>query len=117
MTAQYRIIAVTQYRENYGDAENPHWKNKFGSDFVVREYDDVSRAQELIESGQIEADIAECRLIASEAIDHSDDYTEEWVIGCYLVEGLTEYEQFQLDQDGSIRFPASPLPQRELEDA
>ena len=30
-----RIIVSTEDRENYGDEENPSWKNKGGSDYVV----------------------------------------------------------------------------------
>lgn len=32
-----KVIAFTQYRENYGDEQNPYWKNKGGSAYVVAE--------------------------------------------------------------------------------
>ena len=30
-----KLFFYSQYRENYGDPETPHWKPKFGNDYFV----------------------------------------------------------------------------------
>lgn len=45
-----KVVIYTQYRENYGGAAEPHWKNKGGSTYVVEGLT-VAQAQRAVSSG------------------------------------------------------------------
>ena len=34
-----KLVITTQYMENYGDSESPHWKFKGGEDYVIEDLD------------------------------------------------------------------------------
>ena len=93
-----KLLITTQVYENYGDAENPHWKAKGGNDYVVRNFKDINRATETVMAlrGQIEVD---------------DDAYREHIIGWDIVadDYLTQFERDQLEFEGEIRFPAKEL--------
>jgi len=100
-----KLLITTQIQENYGAhdwdgvGECPsYWKMKGGNDYVVKKFKDVNKATEVVMAlrGQIE----------------SDNYAfREWVINWEVVadDYLTEFEQSQLDYEGSIRYPAKEL--------
>jgi hypothetical protein len=100
-----KLLITTQVYENYGAhdwdgvGECPqYWKPKGGSDYVVKKFKDFSKVTETVMAlrGQIECDNQGFRetIINFEVV--ADDY-------------LTEFEQSQLDYEGSIRFPAKEL--------
>jgi hypothetical protein len=100
-----KLLITTQVYENYGAhdwdgvGECPqYWKPKGGSDYVVKKFKDFSKVTETVMAlrGQIECDNYAFRetIINFEVV--ADDY-------------LTEFEQSQLDYEGSIRYPAKEL--------
>jgi hypothetical protein len=99
-----KLLITTQVYENYGahdwDGQGQcpqYWKAKGGSDYVVKNIN-VNKVTETLMGvrGQIEQDnyafresIIDFRVVA-------DDY-------------LTEFEQSQLDYEGTVRYPAKEL--------
>jgi hypothetical protein len=92
-----KLLITTQVVENYGSAEEPYWKPKGGSDYVVKGID-VNSAREIVEALRPQV---EC----------NNEYCHEYILGWEVVSDdyLTEFEQSQLDYEGVIRFPAREL--------
>ena len=99
-----KLLITTQVYENYGAhdwdgaGECPqYWKAKGGSDYVVKNVN-VNSVTETVMAlrGQIEQD---------------NEGFRETIIGWEVVANdyLTEFEQSQLDYEGSIRYPAKEL--------
>ena len=92
-----KLLITTQTYENYGDAAQPYWKPKGGSDYVVKKIN-VNKVTETVMGvrSQIECD---------------NEYYREHILGWEIVadNALTEFEQSQLDYEGKIRFPAKEL--------
>ena len=101
-----KLLITTQVYENYGAHDwdgvgqcPQYWKAKGGSDYVIKKFKGGATAATLAVMAvrsQIEEDnhafretVIDFRLVA-------DDY-------------LTEFEQSQLDYEGSIRYPAKEL--------
>ena len=100
-----KLLITTQVYENYGAhdwdgaGECPqYWKAKGGNDYVVKKFKDINRVTETVMAlrGQIEQD---------------NEGFRETIIGWEVVANdyLTEFEQSQLDYEGSIRYPAREL--------
>ena len=100
-----KLLITTQVYENYGAhdwdgvGECPqYWKAKGGNDYVVKKFKDINRVTETVMAlrGQIECD---------------DRFYRETIINFEVVANdyLTEFEQSQLDYEGSIRYPAKEL--------
>ena len=100
-----KLLITTQVYENYGahdwdgQGECPqYWKAKGGNDYVVKKFKDLNKVTETVMAlrGQIECDNQGFR---------------ETIIGWEVVANdyLTEFEQSQLDYEGSIRYPAREL--------
>ena len=99
------LLITTQVYENYGAhdwdgvGECPqYWKAKGGNDYVVKKFKDLNKVTETVMAlrSQIEQDNQAFRetIINFEVV--ANDY-------------LTEFEQSQLDYEGSIRYPAKEL--------
>ena len=99
-----KILITTQYRENYGTAEEPYWKFKGGSDYFILDVDPLKVAPGLL--------VEQVR----DQIEHAGAMTEEYILDWELVEdsALSPFERDQLELDGEIRYPARVL---ELETA
>ena len=100
-----KLLITTQVYENYGAhdwdgvGECPqYWKAKGGNDYVVKKFKDLNKVTETVMAlrGQIEQD---------------NEGFRETIIGWEVVANdyLTEFEQSQLDYEGSIRYPAREL--------
>ena len=93
-----KLLIQTQVYENYGDALKPYWKAKGGGDYVVKNFKDFNRVTETVMAlrGQIEQD---------------NDMFREHIINFEVVadDYLTEFEQSQLEYEGTIRYPANEL--------
>ena len=94
-----KLLIQTQVYENYGTADEPYWKPKGGSDYVVKKFrGGEAAATEAVMGlrGQIECD--------------NEGY-REYILGWSIVgdKYLTEFEQSQLDYEGSIRYPSKEL--------
>jgi hypothetical protein len=94
-----KILITTQYRENYGTAEEPYWKFKGGENYFILGVDPVKVAPGvLVEQvrGQIE---------------YSGRMSEEYILDWELVadDYVTDFERDQLEYEGRIQFPAKIL--------
>jgi len=93
-----KLLISTQVHENYGDADQPHWKAKGGNDFVIKKFRDFNRITEVVMAlrSQIESD---------------NEYFREHIIGWEVVANdyLTEFEKSQLEYEGKITYPAKEL--------
>ena len=101
-----KLLITTQYYENYGahdwDGKNEcpqYWKAKGGSDYVIKKF----------KGGQADATLAVMALRSQ--IESDNDHFREHIIDFRIVKDdyLTEFEQSQLDYEGSIRYPAKEL--------
>jgi hypothetical protein len=101
-----KLLISTQYQENYGahdwdgTGECPeYWKFKGGSDYVVKKFKGSH------------ADATMAIMALRSQIECDNDHFRESIIDWRIVadDYLTEFEQSQLDYEGSIRFPAKEL--------
>ena len=92
-----KLLITTQTYENYGDAAQPYWKPKGGSDYVVKKIN-VNKVTETVMGvrSQIECD---------------NEGFREKIIGWEIVgdNDLTEFEQSQLKFEGKIRYGSKEL--------
>ncbi len=101
-----KLLITTQVYENYGahdwdgKGECPqYWKAKGGSDYVIKRFQGGSAAATL------------AVMAVRSQIEEDNDHYRESIIDFRIVadDYLTEFEQSQLDYEGSIRFPAKEL--------
>ena len=92
-----KLLITTQTYENYGTADEPYWKPKGGSDYVVKKIN-VNKVTETVMAlrSQIECD---------------NEFYREYILGWEVVANdyLTEFEKDQLEYEGKIRYPAKEL--------
>ena len=82
------ILAIeTQYHENYGDEENPHWKAKGGQTYLV----------DLQDKNASKVEISELTTL----INYKNPMSEEYVIGVRLEEDdfCSNFEKSQKEYD------------------
>ena len=93
-----KLLIQTQVMENYGSADQPHWKAKGGSDYVVKKFRDFNRVTETV-------------LALRPQIESDNEFYTETIIGWEVVtdDYLTDFEQSQLEYEGRITFPAREL--------
>jgi len=93
-TSKMMIVIRTQYRENYGTAEQPYWKNKGGSDYKVT---NVNLNKNL--GSEVVAKV-------ESLIVKNDEYQQEYIIDWSWESDdyLSWFEQSQLEYDGGIQF-------------
>jgi hypothetical protein len=98
-----KLPITTQVYENYGahdwDCKNEcpqYWKAKGGSDYVIKKFKGDATTAVMAVRSQIEED---------------NDHYRESIIDFRIVadDYLTDFEQSQLDYEGSIRYPAKEL--------
>ena len=94
-----KILITTQYRENYGTAEEPYWKFKGGDEYFILDVDPLKTAPGLL--------VEQVR----DRIEYSGEYTEEYILDWQLVEddARSPYEQDQLLLDGGVQYSAKVL--------
>jgi hypothetical protein len=94
-----KLLITTQVYENYGSADEPYWKPKGGSDYVVKKF----------RGG--EAAATEAVMALRSQIECDNEGYREYILDWRIVgdKYLTEFEQSQLDYEGSIRYPAKEL--------
>jgi len=98
------IHVHTQYCENYGDSQNPFWKFKGGSTYVLTGFNHPlsdgigAAAQSAVNSvrPQIECDNDACR-----------EYIIDWEFA--PVDALTQDEQDQQNFDGRVSYPSKRI--------
>ncbi len=91
-----KLLITTQVYENYGHADEPYWKPKGGSEYVVKNFKGYTTTAVMVLRDQIEQD---------------NEYLREYINDFHLVDDdfLTDFEKSQLEYEGSIRFPAKEL--------
>lgn len=93
------LVIYTQYKENYGDSENPYWKFKGGCEYKIVDFmGNQEQARDMVEyiRGRIEY-----------AHDMAMEYIIDWAIKPDNY--LTEFERDQLEFEGKITYPAEIL--------
>jgi len=90
------MVLRTQYRENYGTAENPFWKNKGGQEFKVKNIPADLTEEELLEVVD---------LLLSQ-IQYENEYQVQYLLNWTLEadDYLSDFEESQLNYDGEILF-------------
>ena len=100
-----KLLITTQYCENYGSPDEPYWKMKGGSDYVVEGLD-FDADYEWAEA-RVDMILSKIR----DQVEISNPMCEEYILGWEIVadDYLTEFERSQLEYDGKIAFPAKVL--------
>lgn len=91
------ILIYTQYKENYGDAENPYWKFKGGCEYKILNFKgSTNEADSMVE------------LVRSK-IEYDHEFAQEYIIDWAIKpdDFLTQFEHDQLEFDGKINYPAT----------
>ena len=99
------VVIDTQYKENYGTAEQPYWKFKGGSSYKVQGFPQGMSLEAVV------------RAVRDE-IEQSTPWTEEYILG-YSFEAddfLSQFERDQLEWDGEIQFKEPTLDYADLVD-
>ena len=93
-----KLIITTQVLENYGTEDNPYWKAKGGEDYVVKNFRDFNRVNEVVMAlrSQIEID---------------NPFCQEYIAGWEVVadDYLTEFERSQLQFEGKVSYAPREL--------
>ncbi len=106
-----KLLITTQVYENYGahdwdgEGECPQrWKAKGGNDYVVKKFKSNRRPS-------VADSATEAVMGLRSQIECDDRFYRESIIDFRVVadDYLTEFEQSQLDYEGSIRYPAKEL--------
>ena len=93
-----KLLISTQILENYGSEDNPYWKAKGGEDYVVKNFRDFNRVNEVVMAlrSQIEIDNTFCQEYIAGWEVVADDY-------------LTEFERSQLQFEGKVSYAPREL--------
>jgi len=105
-----RFCITTQYRENYGTADEPYWKCKGGEDYIIDVPGFNYDHEMAFKKGQMIVDELYSK------IEYNETFSQETIIGWGFVpdDFLTEFEKSQLEYDGKIVHPAKRLSYSEL---
>jgi len=92
-----KLLIQTQVYENYGSADEPYWKAKGGSDYVVKRIN-VNKVTETV-------------MALRSQIERDNEFCTETIIGWEVVSNdyLTDFERSQLEYEGKITYPAKEL--------
>jgi predicted thioredoxin/glutaredoxin len=93
-----KLIISTQVLENYGTEDNPFWKAKGGDDYVVKNFRDFNRVNEVVMAlrSEIEIDNPFCQ-----------EYIRSWEV--VADDYLTEFERSQLQFEGKVVYAPREL--------
>lgn len=87
-----KLFFYTQDYENYGSPQNPHWKAKGGSDYILEaDFWTEEMVGKVIKSIEFDSEMFQSLLIGYQEVN--DKF-------------LTDNEQFQLEYEGRIEFGA-----------
>jgi hypothetical protein len=93
-----KLLIVTQVLENYGSEDNPWWKAKGGSEYVIKNFTAFNAVYATVQSLRHEIEI-------------DNPLYSEYIISWEVVadDYLTDFERSQLVYEGRIDFPAQEL--------
>lgn len=99
-----RFHITTQYYENYGDKDIPHWKCKGGDEYLIDVPGFDYHHEMAFKKGQMIIDSL------YDILEHGD-YNRELIIGWGFVpdDFQTLFERDQLELDGEIKYPAKRM--------
>lgn len=108
-----RFHITTQYRENYGTADEPYWKSKGGDEYIIDVPGFNYDHEMAFKKGQMIVD----EMLPK--IEYSNTFNEEYIIGWGFVpdDFKTSYELYQLEFEefnGEILYPAKRMSYNEL---
>jgi len=100
------IVIQTQYRENYGTADEPYWKSKGGSEYKVLNTPDLS-----------EEEVTSFVMSIRPRIEYNETFSEEYITDWFTAPDtyLSQFEKSQLEFDGVITFKEPTINYEELE--
>jgi hypothetical protein len=98
-----RLIAFTQYHENYSDSSRPYWKAKGGNEYVIAKLS----MEAVIKLGQ--KGMQKMVDDASKKINIETAMVQEYVIDWDIVQGLTQDEKSQMEYEGKVIYRAQPV--------
>ena len=87
------IVIQTQYRENYGTADEPYWKFKGETNYKVTNTPDLS-----------DEEMTAFVMATRSKIEYNQTYSEEYITDWFTAKEdyLSEFEKSQLEFDGQI---------------
>ena len=93
-----KLLIVTQVLENYGSEDNPFWKAKGSSEYVVKNFTAFNAVNATVQSLRHEIEI-------------DNPLYSEYIVSWEVVDNdyLTDFERSQLVYEGRIDFPAIEL--------
>ena len=93
-----KLLIVTQVLENYGSEDNPWWKAKGSSEYVVKNFTALNAVNATVQSLRSEIEI-------------DNPLYSEYIVSWEVVDNdyLTDFERSQLVYEGRIDFPAIEL--------
>lgn len=101
---------TTQYKENYGTADEPYWKFKGSDDYLIE-----------VPGFNYQSDMAfkKAMMLIDEMrtkIEYASEYAEEYIVDWSFVQDSfqTEFEKSQLEFDGEILYPAKRISYNQL---
>lgn len=99
------IFITTQYCENYGSADQPHWKYKGGDEYLFHVDGFKFNDEFARKNGEMIVDSLRDR------IEYSGEMSKEYILDWEFVvdDYQTAYEKSQLELDGEIFHPAKRL--------
>lgn len=95
------LVIRTQYMENYGDAKDPYWKFKGGSEYKILGVPLSADHKAVVAAASVERDTEYFRENVIDWSIESDDY-------------LSWFEKSQMEYDGTIVFPEPSMNYGEL---
>ena len=107
MTKNAAILVFTRYRENYGDAAEPYWKSKGGSEYLITGVDG--------ESSQLELDYILDAV--RDQIEYDNEYALEYILGYKIVSGDFKFEDVDAEYAAHLNscLKRIPNPRQALE--
>ena len=99
------IIIRTQYRENYGTADEPYWKFKGETNYTVTNTPDLS-----------EEEVTAFVMATRSNIEYNETFSEEYITDWFTAKEdyLSEFEKSQLEFDGEILYKEPILNYEEI---
>jgi len=95
------LVIQTQYRENYGTATEPYWKNKGGSDYKVTDIPSMDNET-----------MTSVVMSVRPLVEKNSDFQQESIVDWFVESDtyLSWFEKSQLEYDGEITYKEPIIP-------
>jgi len=93
-----KLLISTQILENYGSEDNPFWKCKGSEDYVVKNFRDFNRVNEVVMALRSEIEI-------------DNPFCQEYIAGWEVVDDdyMTQAERLQMLYEGKVTYAPREL--------